>query len=87
MSRRVIGTAGAILKLEVSLCSSWPKDSPRMEASGFPEPVCPEIRKNVFDKYFLCSKKLSGNDGYYNLNHKYLYYVCVNVDTIVINMY
>ena len=64
--------------LEVSLVSSWPKDSPRMEASGFPEPVGPEIRKNrknVFDKYFLCPKKLSGNDGYHNLNLKYLYYV------------
>ena len=48
--------------LEVSLVSSWPKDSPRMEASGFPEPVGPEIRKNVFNKYFLCPKKLPGND-------------------------
>ena len=41
---------------EVSLGSSWPKDPPRCEASGFPEPAGPEIpknRKNVFDKYFL----------------------------------
>ena len=60
---------------EVSLDSSWPKDSPSCEAPGFPEPASPEIRKNVFDKYFLCPKKLSGNDGYHNSNLKYLYYV------------
>ena len=31
--------------LEVPLSSSWP----RIEASGFPDPVGPEIRKNVFE--------------------------------------
>ena len=54
--------AEPILMLEVSLGSSWPKDSPRMEASGFPEPRGPEIpknRKNVFNKYFLHSKKIT----------------------------
>jgi len=83
MSGRVIGTAGPILMLEVSLGSSWPKDSPRMEASGFPEPAGPEIRKNqkkVFDKYFLCPKKLSGYDGYYNLNIRFLF-LCVKILT------
>ena len=45
MSGRVGGTAGPILMLEVSLDASWPKDLPRMEASGFPEPVGPEIGK------------------------------------------
>ena len=39
--------------IEVSLGSSWPKDSLRMEASGFPEPVGPEIQKN--GKTFLTS--------------------------------
>ena len=46
---------------EVSLDSSWPKDSPSCEAPGFPEPAGPEIRKNrknVFNKYFLHPKKL-----------------------------
>ena len=46
---------------EVSLDSSWPKDSPSCEAPGFPEPAGPEIRKNrknVFDKYFLHPKNL-----------------------------
>ena len=49
-------TAGPIGTIEVSLDSSWPKDSPWMEASGFPEPVGPEIgkkRKNIFDIHFL----------------------------------
>ena len=44
-------TARPIGTIEVSLDSSWPKDSPRMEASGFPEPVGPEIGKN--EKTFL----------------------------------
>ena len=47
--------------LEVSLGSSWSKDSPRLEAPGFLEPVGPEIRKNrknVFNKYFLHPKNL-----------------------------
>ena len=47
--------------VEVSLGSSWPKDPPSCEASGFPEPVGPEIpknRKNVFDKYFLCTRNI-----------------------------
>ena len=72
---------------EVSLGSSWPKDLPRMEAFGFPEPADPQIRKNrknVFDKYFLCPKMLSGND--YNLNLKYLL-LSVNVDNIVNTTY
>ena len=47
---------------EVALDSSWSKDSAWMEASGFPEPVGPEIekknRKNVFNKYFLCPPKI-----------------------------
>ena len=46
---------------EVSLNSSWPKDSPRMDRSGFPEPAGPEIRKNrknVFNLYFLHPKKI-----------------------------
>ena len=43
---------------EVSLDSSWPKDSPSCEAPGFPEPASPEIRKNRFDKYFLHPKNL-----------------------------
>ena len=29
-----------------------------MEAPGFPDPVGPEIRKNVFNKYFLHPKNL-----------------------------
>ena len=47
--------------IEVALDSSWYKDSPSMEAPGFPEPVGPEIpknRKNVFDKYFLRPKNI-----------------------------
>ena len=44
--------------LEVSLDSSCLKDSPRMEAQGFPEPDGAEIQKNVFDKYFLRPKNL-----------------------------
>ena len=35
--------------LEVSLGSSWLKDSPRMEAPGFPEPDGAEIWKNVLE--------------------------------------
>ena len=61
MSGRVGGTAGPILMLEVSLGSSWPKDPPRYEASGFPEPGGPEISKNwknLFDKYFLHPKNV-----------------------------
>ena len=47
--------------IEVSLGSSWPKDSLRMEALGFPDPVGPEIgknQKNIFDKYFLRQKNI-----------------------------
>ena len=54
--------------LDVSLGSSWPKDPPSCEASGFPEPVGPEIpknRKNVFTstssvQKIQSNKKLSG---------------------------
>ena len=38
--------AGLIAIFEVSLNSSWPKDSPRMDRSGFPEPAGLKIRKN-----------------------------------------
>ena len=51
--------AGPTLKLEVSLGSSWSEDSPRMEAPGFPDTVGPGIRKNVYDKYFLCPKNIA----------------------------
>ena len=47
-------------------------------------PVKPE--KTFFDKYFLCPKKLLGNDGYHNLNLRYNL-VCVTVDIIVNTTY
>ena len=44
--------------LEVSLGSSWPKDSLRMDRSGVPEPAGPEILNNFFELYFLHPKNL-----------------------------
>ena len=49
------------MPIEVALDSSWYKDSPSMEAPGFPEPAGAEIwknKKNVFNKYFLHPKNL-----------------------------
>ena len=70
--------------IEVSLGYSWPMDSPRMEASGFPEPVGPEIQKkwkNIFDKYLLHPKKkvlqeLSGTQ-YHKIEFQLFYYQIV----------
>ena len=53
---------------EVSLDSSWPKDSPSCEAPGFPELADPEIgknRKNVFHKHFLRSKNIALSNKYF----------------------
>ena len=56
-------------------------DSPRMEASGFPEPVGTEIQKKTgkrFDKYLLHPKKkvlqeLSGTQ-YHKIEFQLFYY-------------
>ena len=71
--------------IEVSLGYSWSMDSPRMEASGFPEPVGLEIqkkRKNIFDKYLLHPRKivlqeLSGNQYHIIKFELFYYYMAV----------
>ena len=57
----VLGTAGPIGTIEVSLDSSWSKDLPSTEAPGFPEPAGPEIQKNrkiVLETYCLRPKNI-----------------------------